>query len=47
MKVPVVFGANTEIGDTFVECKNASHSDICRNCGKDDEDEDEDGDEQW
>jgi hypothetical protein len=34
VKVPVVFGATTEVGDTYVECKGTSGEDICRGCGK-------------
>jgi len=35
VKVPVVFGAAAEVGDTFVDCKGASADDICKNCGGD------------
>lgn len=44
IKVPVVFGANTDVGDPFVDCKGASNANICLNCGKMNEDEDEDED---
>ena len=41
VKVPVEFGAISEVGDTFVECKGASNLDICHDCeqmkGGDDE----------
>jgi hypothetical protein len=29
VKVPVVFGATSDVGDTFVECKGASEQNIC------------------
>ena len=33
VKVPVEFGADVNVGDTFVECKDVSDKDICRSCG--------------
>ena len=42
VKVPVEFGATTDTGDTFVDCKSASASDICHDCKKDDSGENED-----
>lgn len=32
VEVPVSFGANAMVGDTFVECMGASTDDICSNC---------------
>lgn len=32
VEVPVNFGAEAAVGDTFVECIDASADDICRNC---------------
>ena len=31
--VPVVFGAEAVVGDTFVNCIESSEKNICRNCG--------------
>ena len=39
VKVPVEFGATADTGDTFVECKGASESDICRDCNNEKDDE--------
>lgn len=30
--VPVEFGANAVVGDTYVDCKGASDMDICTDC---------------
>lgn len=32
--VPVEFGANATVGDSFVNCNGASADDICENCDK-------------
>lgn len=32
VEVPVVFGANADVGDIFVDCLGASADDICANC---------------
>ena len=32
VEVPVNFGATAVVGDTFVDCIDASAEDICRNC---------------
>lgn len=32
VEVPVEFGARATVGDTFVDCLNASAYDICTNC---------------
>ena len=32
VEVPVVFGATSETGDTYVDCLGASADDICMNC---------------
>lgn len=32
VEVPVNFGATAVVGDTFVDCIDASGEDICRNC---------------
>lgn len=32
VEVPVEFGAKTAVGDTFVDCLNASAYDICEHC---------------
>lgn len=32
--VPVEFGATATVGDTFVNCNDASAEDICMDCGK-------------
>lgn len=37
VEVPVIFGANAAVGDTFVDCMGASAENICVNC-RDDED---------
>jgi hypothetical protein len=39
VKVPVEFGATTEVGDTYVNCKTTSDKDICTNCGDHEKDE--------
>ena len=31
--VPVEFGATATVGDTFVNCNDASADDICTDCG--------------
>lgn len=36
VEVPVVFGAVSEVGDTFVNCIRASEKDICMDCDKED-----------
>ena len=41
IEVPVDFGANTKVGDTFVDCLGASTENICKNCTKGDKDDDE------
>lgn len=33
VSVPVEFGAVATVGDTFVNCNEASANDICTNCG--------------
>ncbi len=38
VEVPVKFGAEATVGDTYVDCLGASAEDICRNC-KDEESE--------
>lgn len=37
VEVPVSFGATATVGDTFVECLEASDKDICRNCKREEE----------
>lgn len=32
VEVPVNFGATATVGDTYVDCLNASTDDICTNC---------------
>lgn len=32
VKVPVMFGAEAEVGDTYVDCLGASARDICTDC---------------
>lgn len=32
VEVPVRFGAKATVGDTFVDCLDASADDICKNC---------------
>lgn len=34
VEVPIEIGANATVGDTFVQCCNASAEDICTNCGE-------------
>lgn len=36
VEVPVDFGARAMVGDTFVDCLNASAYDICSNCHDED-----------
>lgn len=36
VEVPVDFGARAMVGDTFVDCLDASSSDICENCDHED-----------
>lgn len=38
VEVPVVFGANAVVGDTYVDCLDASSEDICTNCKSKEED---------
>jgi hypothetical protein len=35
--VPIEFGAETEVGDIYVECGEATAEDICTNCGATDD----------
>lgn len=37
VEVPVNFGAEAAVGDTFVDCLDASAEDICFNCKKEEE----------
>ena len=37
VEVPVDFGANVDVGDTYVDCKEASEKDICKDCKKEDD----------
>lgn len=37
VEVPVEFGAEATVGDTFVECLGASTDDICANCHRETE----------
>lgn len=39
VEVPVVFGATASVGDTYVECLEASAKDICTNCERHEEEE--------
>lgn len=41
VKVPVEFGATSDVGDTFVVCKEASGSNICKGCGHKSDNDDE------
>ena len=34
VEVPVEFGADATVGDTFVNCLDASKDDICRDCNR-------------
>lgn len=36
VEVPVNFGARAMVGDTFVDCLDASEKDICSNCKRED-----------
>lgn len=39
VRVPVVFGANSLVGNPFVECGEATSEDVCTNCGEGDNDD--------
>ena len=46
IEVPITFGVETETKDSSFKCKEVSSSDICKDCGHDEEHCDEDDDDE-